>query len=237
MEKSIFTKLMFACSLVFLLTSCSKEEINTELLQPELSHAEMYLNSHDVPAIMFSYNVLNTDTKVLNSLLIDDEGNIRTSSIESFDVREVSTLSASRLQLMKNESTLLDGQSVTLDELVQNFNLIRTADRIDYDRSIEKEGSQILTASYAYFYSSAAITTTTTSNSTSSSSSSSGECAGGSTTTTRTARNNVSSASFTSILLEQKLAEDIIQKNDKAKYTINWLNNLVNASSMELVDN
>jgi len=222
---------MLGCAFVFLLTSCTKEEISTEQLQPELSHGEMYLNSHDVPAIMFSYNVLNTDTKVLNSILIDNEGNIRTNTTQAFDVRQSSNPSASSLELLKAESTILEDHSVTLDELVQNFTLLRTADRIDYDRSVEKEGPQMLTSAYGYFYGNAATTTTTTTTS-----SAQGECAGGSTTSTRTST-GTSSGSFVSILLEQKLADAIVQKNDKAKYTIGWLNNLVNASPMELADN
>jgi len=223
MQNSIYTKFLFVCSLLFLFASCTKEDISTEQLQPELSQAEIYLNTHSVPAVLFSYNVLNTDTKVMNSFIIDDEGQFRSDTKQAFDIPENTVLSGGRLQALKDDAKPID-QNVSLDELVQNFNLMRTADRLQYDSSVEKEGPQMLTAVYAYYYDHGRSTTTT----------SEGDCGdGGSTTTT----GGGSTGSYRAILLEQKLANDIIQKNPTAKFTIKWINELVNTSSIDLADN
>lgn len=227
MKKSIYTKLLIVCGLFIMLASCTKEDISTEHMQSDLSEAEIYLNTHSSsPGIMFSYNVLNTDTKVLNSFLIDNEGQIRTNTKQGFSVRSNVVLSYDELQSMKDESKVVADQEVTLDELVQNFLLMRTADRLSYDKSIEKEGPQMHTAVYAYYYDQTQTYTTTSTN----------ECEGESTTTTRTGGGQTT-GSYRAILLEQKLASDIIQKNESANFTINWINSLVEASSIEFGEN
>jgi len=217
MKKTIYAKLLFACGILCMLASCSKEDMSTDQIYSEADHAEMYLNSHDVPAIMFSYNILNTDTKVLNSFLIDDEGQIRTNTTQAFEIREITINSKARLQAMKDNAKLIENQSVTIEELVQNFNLMRTAQRLQYDTSVEKEGPQILTTAYAYYYDYAQANNDRN------------ECGGGD-----TGSGAGTTGSFRALLLEQKLGSEIIQKNETAIWTINWLNDIVNNSALEL---
>lgn len=221
-----------------LLTSCSKEEpmLNHEV-QSDLSQAEIYLNTHSVPAIMFSYDVLNTETNVMTRFLIDNVGQVRTHTDQAFSARSNNLVTASYLQTLRNESKVVIDVTVTLDELVQNFNLLRTADLIEYDTSVEQEGPHVLKAMYGYYYDVSETRSYTASSS--SSSSSSNECGGESTTTTTTTTTSSaggsSGSSFRSILLEQKLGEDLVQKNDGARYTTNWLNQL-NASVQEILE-
>lgn len=235
MKKSIFNSSLFALLIICALSSCSKEEpMVNHVMDNNLSQAEVYLNTHSVPAIMFSYDVLNTDTKVMTRFLIDDEGKIRQQTDQAFSVRANNLISPAGLQLLKDDSKIVEDMSVTLDELVQNFNLLRTADRIEYDRSVEKPGPQVLKAMYGYYFDAG-----TSYSSTSSSSSSSSEgCGNGSSSSSSSGSSYTSGngSSYRSILLEQKLGEDIIQSNLGAKYTAGWFNE-INASIQEKLQN
>lgn len=212
-----------------ILGSCSKEEpVMNHASLTDLERAEIYLESHEVPAIMFSYDVLNTDTKVMTRLLIDSEGKIRQHTDQAFSARTNQLVSPAYLQNLKDESSIVEDMTVSLEELVQNFSLLRTADGIEYDRSVEQPGPKVLKAMYGYYFDANQAYSTT-----GGSSYSSNDCGGGSSSTTTTS--TTTGSSFRSILLEQKLGKDIIQSNLGAKYTATWVNEL-NTSLQEILE-
>ncbi len=229
MKKSICTNILFGCMLLCILSSCSKEEpMMSHASLTDLERAEIYLENHSVPAIMFSYDVLNTDTKVMTRLLIDSEGQIRQHTEQAFSARSNQLVSPVYLQNLKDESSVVEDVTVTLEELVQNFSLLRTADGIEYDSSVEQPGPQVLKAMYGYYFDAGTTYTST------SSSSSGNNCGDGSSSTTTTT-STTSGSSFRSVLLEQKLGEDIIQSNLGAKFTATWFNEL-NASLQDIFE-
>lgn len=234
MKNSILTSSLFALLFICVLSSCTKEEepmISHDMLS-DLERAELFLSSHSVPAILFSYDILDTEANVLTRYVIDNEGKIRMQTNQATSARSTSRLSDVALGVLRRDSDPVEDMTVPLDELVQNFNLLRTADPMDYDLEAEQDesSSKVLTAMYGYYFDANPSTSTTTS--TNSSSSSSNECGNGSSSTTTTTSTTTGS-SYRAVLLEQRLNGDVIQSNLGAKYTANWLSE-INASFQQV---
>jgi len=224
-------KFLIASIVTCLLASCSSDELSNDFdNNSNISDAQIYLNTHHIPDIMFSYSVLNLNTKELNSFIIDGEGKTRTYSTKAESLEEMSIASENYLKLLKDNSTVIPDQHVSVEELVHNFKSMRTAGFLNYDNSVYEEEPNILTAAYAYYYRRVLETSSNTSTSTTNGNTTSCTHGGSS-------YNNSNADTFESILLEQKIAGDVIQKNDNATHTINWLNNLLSASSMEFENN
>jgi len=221
---------MFAFCLSMLFFSCSESDPVSNLYEAnEQSHAFDYLNSHETPPIMFSYNVYNDDTNEMLSLLIDNEGNVKTITQEKNSARENLSVLQSDLEALKQNAEMVDGLKIDVDDLVNNFSLLRTADQIVFDVAVQTEKPQIHTSVYGYFY-----LGNYSAYGSSGSSSATNECGeGGSSSSTGSSGSfRSSSNSFSSILLEQTVDFSLVQENERAKWLINWMNGLASQLDM-----
>jgi len=195
---------LFCLLCCILLTSCAKEEAPTIDFEyvPVEQTAEAYIASYQVPAVMFSYNVLDTKTNILSTWLIDIDGNIRSSENESDVIYENNNLSQYYMN-EKKSSTSATGKSVDLEDLVDNFKELRSAEKLSFDTNAASRESATITTVYGYFFAASMQ-----------------EEACGCESDGETVQ------LYDSILLEQKSDNTVIQSNANASATLAWLNAL-----------
>ena len=202
MKNIKFSTLLMSLIVCSLMSSCAKEEtpiIENEYIAQEQT-AEQYIAANELPAILFSYNVLDIKTDKLTSWLIDVDGNIRTTESESDAVYEGTMLSTYYMDQKKSKSTSTDS-SVDLEELVANFKQLRGAQQLTYDTDIDYEEVGTITSVYGYYFASAQDVE-------SCGCESSGSAA---------------VQMYNSVLLEQKTDAHVIQTNAKSSAVIAWL--------------
>jgi len=184
------------------MSSCAKEEtpiIENEYIAQEQT-AEQYIAANELPAILFSYNVLDIKTDKLTSWLIDVDGNIRTTESESDAVYEGTMLSTYYMDQKKSKSTSTDS-SVDLEELVANFKQLRGAQQLTYDTDIDSEEVGTITTVYGYYFASVQDV----------------ESCG------CESSDSAAEQMYNSVLLEQKTDAQVIQTNAKSSAVIAWL--------------
>jgi len=192
-------------SISIAITSCSKEELSNdaaEYVYTELT-AEDYLSNNSLPAILFSYNVYNPETKLQSSWLIDREGNIRASETESNLVYEGGALSPYYMDAKKEKSTK-SYNYVDLEKLVDNYKRLGVINNLEYNRSAETESSQSLSTIYGYYFASTVQDEGCA-------------CSSGSESSVQL---------FEPVLLEQRVGNTLIQTNTQAGGIVTWINSL-----------
>lgn len=204
MKRMLTPIVLIALAGSLLLSSCTSEEFSPMSGYTVTTQtSEQYLASNDLPAILFSYNVYDPKTDLVSSLLIDTEGKIRLSKVESDILSEGTVLSPYYMDSKKEKSTMTES-TVDLDILVDNFKNLRVANNLTYDQSAKSDGTQTLTAVYGYTYHTDQDR-------------GSCDCA---------SSHGTGLQLYQSVLLEQKIGEQIIQSNTEASATLAWLNNL-----------
>lgn len=215
MNRFILPTLILTFGVLVLFSSCAKDEFTSSSTESVFTEqtSESFLANQGLPAIMFSYNVLDVNNNLLSSWLIDTEGNIRSSEIESDVVYEGDFLSAYYMNKKKEESVATDIK-VDLDRLVNNFKRIGAVKNLDYDLTAETGDSQNLTAIYGYYYVSAA------------NEESCGCSSEISTTDSSTTDSSSSLQMYQAVLLEQRVGDKMIQENTEASAVLAWINGL-----------
>lgn len=199
---TFYTFSLLLCT-ALILTSCSKEEplVASTNYATAFDTAEAFLATYNVPQIMFSYNVLDTRTKSLTSILIDDEGKVRKYTNETSVVDHQTFIPSNNLNLMKQQSVVVPDTEVDIEDMVKFFKQLRTSEKMEYDSSVETEESEVLTAVYGYYF----------------------YIQEGSDSHEDCERNSSSLNMYRPILLEQSLDLDLIQLNPTTRAMATWV--------------